>query len=118
MWMNTTLGLAGRWWVSNRQQRGRANLSITTLGAIPVLDLRVVGSDTVQVLSDLCAAWRDTVFLPANEAYRDEARQQLDAEVLCGVLGLPDTIQEPLDHFRWQWCSEPSVHGGKATKPG
>ena len=118
VWMNTTLGLAGRWWVSNRQQRGRANLSITTLGAIPVLDLRVVGSDTVQVLSDLCAAWMDTVFLPANEAYRDEARQQLDAEVLCGVLGLPDTIQEPLDHFRWQWCSEPSVHGGKATRPG
>ena len=26
IWLNTTLGVAGRWWVSNRQQRGRANL--------------------------------------------------------------------------------------------
>ena len=60
----------------------------------------------------------DTVFLPANEAYRDEARQRLDAEVLCGILGLPTKILEPLAHFRLQWCSEPSVHGGKATQPG
>ena len=117
VWLNTTLGVAGRWWVSSRQQRGRANLSITTLGSIPVLDLRQVDDGTVRALSDLCSAWLDTEFLPANEAYRDAARRQLDKEVLCGVLDLPDTILEPLDHFRRQWCGEPSVHGGKDTKP-
>ena len=115
VWLNTTLGLAGRWWVSNRQQRGRANLSITTLGAIPVLDLRHVEVDRVGALAKLCGAWLDTDLRPANEAYLDETRQRLDEEVLCRILGLPNTILEPLALFRRQWCREPSVHGGKAT---
>ena len=56
-------------------------------------------------------------FLPANEAYRDQARRRLDREVLVNLLGLPEEIMEPLDVLRRQWCSEPSVHGGKATRP-
>ncbi len=117
VWMNSTLGIAARWWVSTRQQRGRAMLSITTLGTIPVLDLGNVESAKVKDLADLCIDFLDVELLPANEAYRDESRKRLDEEVLCGVLGLPDTILEPLDHFRLQWCSEPSVHGGKGTRP-
>ena len=117
VWLNTTLGLAGRWWVSNRPQRGRVTLSITKLGVIPVLDLRNVEVDTVRALADLCVDWLDTDLRPANEAYRDKARRKLDAEVLCEVLGLPNTILGHLDHFRLQWCSEPSVHDGKDTQP-
>lgn len=92
-------------------------LSITTLGTIPVLDLGNVESAKVKDLADLCIDFLDVELLPANEAYRDESRKRLDKEVLCGVLGLPHTILEPLDHFRLQWCSEPSVHGGKGTRP-
>ena len=118
VWMNTTLGITARWWVSTRQQRGRAMLSITTIGAIPVLDLRNIERSKVERLATLCRQYLDVELLPANEAYRDESRKQLDEEVLCGILGLPDTILEPLDHFRLQWCSEPSVHGGKGSRPG
>ena len=53
-----------------------------------------------------------------NEAYRDPLRCELDEAVLCGVLGLPESILEPLATLREQWCAEPSVHGGKATRPG
>ena len=60
-------------------------------------------------------AYRD--LLPANEAYRDLVRQELDEAVLCEALGLPDSILDPLATLRWQWCAEPSVHGGKATRP-
>ena len=56
-------------------------------------------------------------FLPANEAYRDMSRQELDRRVLLDLLGLPDTVLEPLDVLRMKWCSEPSVHGGKGTGP-
>ena len=35
VWLNCTLGLAVRWWVSSRQQQGRAILTVTTLGLIP-----------------------------------------------------------------------------------
>lgn len=40
VWLNSTLGLIGRWYVSNRQQQGRASLSVTAIGMIPVPDLR------------------------------------------------------------------------------
>ena len=38
--------------------------------------------------------------------------------MLCDLLGLPESILEPLAALRLQWCEEPSVHGGKPTRPG
>ena len=60
---------------------------------------------------------RDAQFLPANEAYRDNTRKELDHRVLIDMLGLPESILEPLDLLKLKWCSEPSVHGGKKTAP-
>ena len=56
-------------------------------------------------------------FLPANEAYRDQARIDLDHAVMVSLLGVQEQILENLSILRQQWCEEPSVHGGKATKP-
>ena len=117
VWLNSTLGLLGRWWVSNRQQKGRANLTVTTMGSIPVLDLRAISTDQRQGLAEVFDEFEHRPMLPASEAYRDEARQELDEAVLCGVLGLPTTILDPLGTLRLQWCAEPSVHGGKKTRP-
>lgn len=62
---------------------------------------------------------RDREFLPANEAYRDESRKELDRRVLVDLLGLPeDKVLDPLELLRLKWCSEPSVHGGKGTGAG
>ena len=55
-------------------------------------------------------------FLPANEAYRDEVRQDLDRAVLVDLLRLRDGVMESLAISRDQWCAEPSVHGGKKTR--
>lgn len=118
LWMNTTLGLMARWWVSTRQQQGRANLSITTIGNIPVLDLGVLPEATVNALAEACDQLETLPLLPANEAYRDPNRGRLDETVLCGVLGLPRSILGPLASVREAWCAEPSVHGGKSTRPG
>jgi len=117
VWLNSTLGLLGRWWVSNRQQKGRANVTVTTMGSIPVLDLRAIAADQRQALASVFDHFETRPMLPANEAYRDEARQELDKAVLCEVLGLPDSILDPLATLRLQWCAEPSVHGGKKTRP-
>ena len=62
--------------------------------------------------------FRNRSLLPANEAWRDTTRQALDAAVLVDLLGLPASILEPLAVLRRQWCAEPSVHGGKSTRPG
>ena len=117
VWLNGTLGLLGRWWVSNRQQKGRANLTVTTMGSIPVLDLRAISIDQRRSLAAVFDRFEHRAMLPANEAYRDEVRHKLDEAVLCEVLGLPATILDPLATLRLQWCSEPSVHGNKKTRP-
>ncbi len=117
LWLNTTLGLIGRWWVGSRQQQGRSILSVGRISEIPVLDCRALSSEVLSEASEVFARFRLREFLPANEAYRDETRQDLDQAVLCDLLGLPESILDPLATVRRQWCREPTVHGGKATRP-
>ncbi len=117
LWANTTLGLIGFWWVAGRQQQGRAILTISGLPSLPVLDVRALSARQLKSAEKIFADFRDWQFLPANEAYRDETRQALDQAVLCDLLGLPESILEPLDVLRRQWCAEPTVHGGKSTRP-
>ncbi len=114
-WLNTTLGLVARWWISSRQQKGRANLSIKTIGLIPVPDLAEVSHDQLSLLAAAFDGHHDKALLPANEAWRDPVRQSLDESVLCAALDLPKMILGPLETLRDQWCAEPSVHGGKKS---
>ena len=118
LWANTTLGLICFWWVAGRQQQGRAILTITGLPSLPVLDVRTFDSRQLRLADETFASFRDWRFLPANEAYRDGTRQALDRAVLCDLLGLPESMLEPLAVLREQWCAEPTVHGGKSTRPG
>lgn len=117
LWLNTTLGLLGRWWVGSRQQRGRSLLSVGRISEIPVLDCRELSGEVLTDASEVFARFRLREFLPANEAYRDEVRQDLDRAVLCDLLGLPESVLASLETLREQWCREPTVHGGKRTRP-
>jgi len=108
VWMNTTPGLIARWWVSSRQQQGRANLTITTLGTIPVIDLRELPQQQVRLLADAYDAFCGRELLPANQADGDPVRHELDEQVLCHALGLPTSVLDPLSTLRHQWCNEPS----------
>lgn len=117
VWMNSTIGLVGRWWVSTRQQKGRANLTITTIGRIPALDLRAITPATIRSMADIFDEFEEREFLPANEAYRDPARHDLDEALVRRVLHLPRGALAGLVRLRLLWCSEPSVHGNKKTRP-
>lgn len=117
LWANTTLGLISFWWVAGRQQQGRAILTITGLPSLPVLDVRELDARQLGIAERIFEDFRNWTFLPANEAYRDDTRKALDQAVLCELLGLPESILEPLDVLREQWCAEPTVHGGKSTRP-
>ena len=108
VWLNTTPGLVARWWVSSRQQQGRACLTVTTLGKIPVLDLRELTREQLEKLADLFDTFSGRDLLPANQADQDTVRQELDEQVLCGVLRLPPAVLDPLSTLRHQWCKEPS----------
>ena len=116
LWANTTLGLFNFWWIGTRQQQGRARLAITQLPRLTVLDPRSLSKEQLAQAEDLFERFKEKEFLPANEAYRDDVRQALDRAILIELLDLPETVLEPLDLLRDQWCAEPSVHGGKKTR--
>ena len=117
MWANTTLGLILFWWAGTVQQAGRANLTISRLPELLVMDARTLTDEQYKQADHIFEKFENRLLLPANEAYRDENRQALDEAVLVGLLGLPESILDPLAVLRRQWCSEPTVHGGKSTRP-
>ena len=116
LWCNSTLGLMVYWWCGVRQQGGRASVKITALPSQPTIDLRELTVEQLKAFDRLFIAFSGREFLAANEAYRDDARKELDAAIF-NILDLPTDILESLELLRLKWCSEPSVHGGKNTKP-
>ena len=117
LWGNSTLGLVSYWWHSSRQQAGRGSMPISAIRTMPTLDVTKLSDDKLKLAESIFDDMRDREFLPANEAWRDESRKELDRRVLVQLLGLPESLLEPLDLLRLKWCSEPSVHGGKGTGP-
>lgn len=118
LWANSTLGLMCFWWIGSRQQHGRASVTISRLPDLLALDARALSEEQTASAQDVFADFRERKMLPANEAYRDPVRQELDRALLVDVLGLPDKILDSLDALRTSWCAEPTVHGGKSTRPG
>ncbi len=123
LWANTTLGLIGWWWTATRQQQGRANISITLLPKLPALNCGDLSAHQFEQAKDIFDNFCDRLLLPANEAWRDNTRKDLDEAVLCSLLGFheeigaeKDDFLDSLDLVRTQWCEEPSVHGGKDTR--
>lgn len=117
LWANTTLGLMCFWWSAARQQQARACLTITALPDLPIVDPRRLDDSQLAAAERIFDEFQDRRFLPANEAYRDRTRIDLDRAVLVDLLRLPENVLDSLDVLRRQWCSEPSVHGGKSTRP-
>ena len=119
LWSNSTLGLILFWWHGTRQQQGRACITVTKLPELPVLDPRTLTEEQTDRCRAMFKEFKDREFLPANEAYRDQTRKDLDSALFFGsasLLQLDPSLEEGLDLLRSQWCAEPSVHGGKATR--
>ena len=93
-------------------------LTISRLPSLLTLDVRQMDTARLARAQAIFDEFAEREFLPANEAWRDETRQALDRAVLIDILGLPETVLEPLAVLREQWCAEPTVHGGKGTRPG
>ncbi|MXX17623.1 MAG: hypothetical protein F4Z52_10625 [Gammaproteobacteria bacterium] len=117
LWANSTLGLMSSWWQGSLQQQGRSILTISSLPQLRVFDPRSLSDQQLEKSKRVFKEFENRQLLPANEAYRDKSRIEIDRSVLVDILGFPKDILEPLENLRLQWCNEPSVHGGKSTKP-
>lgn len=124
LWANTTLGLVSFWWTGTRAQQGRSALTLTRLANLTTVDCSALDDQEIQTANAIFDEHSTKAFLPANQAWEDENRHNLDEAVLCDLLKLHLHAnlgrREFLDSvriLRKQWCEEPSVHGGKTTHP-
>ena len=103
LWTNSTLGLNLCWWEYTLQQEGPANLKSTAISELPMLDPRELASWDLDRCQEIFDRSKDRRFLPANEAYRDETRRNLDGELLVGltsVLQLDPGLEDRLGLLR------------------
>ena len=117
LWANTTMGLIAFWWAGTRQQQGRSRLTISRLPQLLSLDVSSLTLEQLEKCENIFEVFQGRKFLPANEAYRDETRQALDQAILTEVFSLEESVMDNLAVLRRHWCEEPSVHGGKGTRP-
>ena len=117
LFANSIVGLISHWWRGTRQQVGRTMLKLTSLPHLMTLDPRDFTPVQFAKADEIFDRFKTQDLLPANEAYRDDVRQSLDEAVFVELLGLDRDIIEPLSILRQKWCAEPSVHGGKSTRP-
>ncbi len=113
LWMNTTLGLFSFWCTGSRQQNGRSGVTISRLPILQVLSVGQLTDQQFKMAEQIFIRFAEQDLLPANDAYRDQVRQELDKAVMIELLGLQEDILEPLELLRNKWCSEPTVRGRK-----
>ena len=115
VWLNSTLGVMCYWIESARTQDGRGRTTVTAIPNIPTLDVTALHQQGLNAAVKIFDDMNEQDLLPANEAYRDPVRQELDRRLLTEVLGLDDSTPAQLDILRNQWCAEPTVNGTKKT---
>lgn len=111
VWLNTTVGLIGRWYISSRQQPGRSMLSILRIGDIPAIDLNALNGKQLAAMASIFEEYKESHLQPAYQIDTDKTRQAMDEAILCGVMELPKDALESLQTLRSQWRAETSVRG-------
>ena len=112
LWMNTTPGLRAHWRSATRTQHGMGCLSSRGLREIVVLDPKQLSTRQLEDMEELFEETRVVPMLPANEAWRDEARIELDRRMM-EILDVTEQALEEMTRKRNLWCHEPTVVGRK-----
>ena len=113
VWLNTSLGLIAHWAMSNHTQNGLGYLSRKQIKNLPVLDVGRLSHRQLALMEETFNEVRELPLLPANEAWRDWVRAELDRRVLEDVLGLGEEATEMARELCNRWCQEPTVQGRK-----
>ena len=114
VWGNSTLGLLIHWWHASRQQSSKANMTVSAMDSLPLLDFLDLSGEQLATSESIFNEFRDKDFQPAYLADADPNRALLDERVVCELLGFDKDIYRAVRRLSQKWCAEPSVHGGKA----
>ncbi len=114
LWTNSTFGLLCHWTTAGRQQQGRGQLRLTTLGNVPTLDVRKLSKEQLDAADRILAELQGARMRPYNESHWDAWRHILDAQLLAEVFGITDTaVHEAMQMLREMLSAEPSIAGTK-----
>ena len=113
VWLNTSLGLITHWSRSNRTQNGLGYLNRLQTGKLPVLDVTQLTNRQLDRMEKIFEQVKESPMLPANEAWQDPIRAQLDRRVLTEVLELERETVDWIRNLRNRWCLEPTVQARK-----
>ena len=117
LWCNSTLGLLCHWLHSGKQNAGRGKLRLTALSNLPTLDVRALSEAALENAEVIFEELKYKRMLPFNECAHDPVRQDLDAYLLMGMLGIKDFgVITAMQTLREMLSAEPSIHGGKKSK--
>ena len=119
VWLNTSLGLLTHWSRSNRTQNGLGYLNRLQTGKLPLLDVTQLTNRQLDRMEKIFEQVKESPMLPANEAWQDPIRAQLDQRVLTEVLELKREAVDWIRDLRNRWCMEPTVQarkGGSACR--
>jgi hypothetical protein len=119
LWCNSTLGLLCHWWMSNKTQEGRGTTTVTSIPAIPTLDVRTLSEAQHVEARRAFELLSEHRFLPFDQVDEDEARAELDRGLLVDVLGSDSALCEshgPMDRLRHKLATEPQIHANKRTR--
>ena len=113
VWLNTSMGLLTHWSRSNRNQNGLGYLNRLQTGKLPVLDVTQLTNPQLDRMEKIFEQVKELPMLPANEAWQDPIRAELDQRVLTEVLELELETVDWVTNLRNRWCREPTVQARK-----
>jgi len=86
LWGNASFGLLLHWWVANKQQSGRGNITSNVLEHLPVWDVTALKPDHLKKAAKVFDVVCENPILPIHEIDKDPTRKKLDeifARKLC-----------------------------------
>lgn len=114
LWANSTLGLITHWTQGQRTHTGRSTTQINALRMIPCPDFGQLHGSSLAKAQEHFESLHRQRLLPANQAYRDPVRKEIDRAVL-DILELPPDSFKLVEELCALWCNEPSVRGTRRS---
>ena len=114
LWGNTSVGLLLHWFLANKQQLGRGNVTKSALARFPILDPAPLLPHRSKEIEAVFAEVSSIPLRPIHEMGIDDGRAALDVRVLRDFLGMPAQWFDeggPLQLLRQKLAAEPSIHG-------
>jgi hypothetical protein len=117
LWLNSTFGILGYWWIANKGQAGRGSVTTSRLGSLLALDPRSLPSDGLTAADAFFESIKNSKLMDVHELAVDNVRAEIDDFIIDLVVPAPsrESARGALHTLRNKLASEPSICGGRSV---